>query len=967
MRLCVRFAAFIALTLASAFAQTSGTGSLTGRVINQATGDYLRNAIVTVPGTNISATAEAGGYYRLNGVPAGTVKIAVSYTGLDSQEVSVQVAPGQTVTKDIALSSSTYTETLKLDQFIVATSREGNAKAIMDQRTSVNVKKVISSDAMGNVSEGNVGEFLKLMPGVSMDYVESDTRAMRVRGLNPKYATVLLDGMQPASAGSSNVGTGRAFEFEQLSISSIETVELTKAPTPDQPSSVAGTVNLRTKGAFDRKGRRLTYRAGLAANTYGSRSPNMNNNGKTQPLLNGSLEYSDVILDGKLGVIAGFDRSATLAVQKHIWNNAPTWNTNAADNDTEVPVINRWWFQDGPKPTYRANYNLRLDYRLNDALQVYGRWDYTDYDARFYNRTLNLFATTYAPGATFTDMTVTNGRIQTDSNQFMTKEGHTVALTGGAMYKKGNFSADLTTHYSRAINFYGNLQYGHFSDFASQITGISWRLTRPDRGSEDITFTQLSGPNWRDPASYSFVANSIGWHERNSQDQQWSTKLDFRHDLTLGSIPQVIRYGGLANLKALDVHRYGLLTMSATGPDGIAGNADDPKPVNYVDDRFSSDWGAGGNMNGWFALSPWKLYSRFVSNPGDFVQASAANNLQRVRNNWNFKEEIQALYVSDRLTLGKLSLSPGLRYETTDSSGKGVNTVTNLPITGGNSYNSLLRYVHGSYNFTRNLIARGSYHTAITRGDIQNLIPGISGVDFTNTVLTATNPDLKPERSQSWNGSLEYYFEPVGYVSASAFYTKVRDRQFTNRTQLGASGYEGDATYANWMLNSPVNISYATSYKGIELDYQQQLKFLPGVLSNLGIFANHTRVKYDDWAFNTGSPEVMTNAGVTFGFKGFFARVNYNHVGKLLQNAQRTYSAATNTWTVPVVPLLYQKDRPTMDINLEYRFSDRLTLFVDGRNVFNEPTFYNYFGREENFERILRTGTIWMFGVKGRF
>ena len=56
-----------------------------------------------------------------------------------------------------------------------------------------------------------------------------------------------------------------------------------------------------------------------------------------------------------------------------------------------------------------------------------------------------------------------------------------------------------------------------------------------------------------------------------------------------------------------------------------------------------------------------------------------------------------------------------------------------------------------------------------------------------------------------------------------------------------------------------------------------------------------------------------------------------------------------------------------MDINLEYRFSDRLTLFVDGRNVLNEPTFYNYWGREENFERILRTGTIWMFGVKGRF
>jgi iron complex outermembrane receptor protein len=971
-RWCGPLLVLIAALTPSFLSAQPATGEITGRVVNQASGDYLRNAQVSVSGTAITTLADTGGFYRLTGVPAGANRVAVSYTGLDPVEVPVTVIAGETVTQNITLTSASYDpEMVTLGTYVVNATREGNAKAIMDQRVAVNMKKVVATDAMGNVSEGNVGEFLKLMPGVAMEYVEADTRAMRVRGLNPKYANVLFDGMQPASAGSSNVGTGRAFEFEQLSISSIETVELTKAPTPDQPSSVAGTVNLRTKSAFDRGGRRLSFMAGISANSYYgklAKTAGWDNQNRYKQLPNGELEFSDVFMDGKLGLIAGISQSSTIAAQKHIWNFGPTWNADPADNADEVPRINRWWFQDGPKPTQRGNYNVRLDYRVSDALQVYGRVDFTTYDARFYNRTMNLFANAYAPGATHTDMTVTDGRIQTDSNQFMTKEGDTLLLTGGATYQKGNFTADLGLHKSVAKNFYGNLDYGHFTDFASQLTGISWRMTRSSRGSSDIDFEQLSGPNWRDPANYRFVANSIGWHERNAKDQQWSARLDFKHDLSAQPLSQVIKYGALFNLKVLDVARYGFLSASLTGPDGVSGTADDQRPAAYLDDNFRPNWGFGGNMNEWFALSPWKLHDRFVSHPGDFVVNTAANNLNRLRNNWDFEETITSFYAVDTFTFGRLSVSPGLRHEKTKNEGEGINSVSNTKVTGENSFDSTLSYLHASYKFTPNLVARASYHTAITRADIANLIPGISGIDFTNAVLTATNPDLKPERSKSFNASLEYYFEPVGLVSVSAFHTEVKDRQFANRTMLGADGYEGDTTYASWTLASAVNIPYPTDYAGIEIDYQQQLSFLPGVLSRLGVFANHTRIKFDDWAFNTGSPEVITNGGLSFSYKKFFGRLNFNKVGKILTNASKTYNSTTNVWT-DVAPFRrsYQRDRLVTDINLEYQLTDKLTLFFDGRNILNEESVYTYFGREENFDRILRTGGIFMLGIKGRY
>jgi hypothetical protein len=61
---------------------------------------------------------------------------------------------------------------VKLDAFVVATGREtdGAAIAINEQRFAPNIKNVVSADALGDVMDGNVGEFLKFMPGITAEY-----------------------------------------------------------------------------------------------------------------------------------------------------------------------------------------------------------------------------------------------------------------------------------------------------------------------------------------------------------------------------------------------------------------------------------------------------------------------------------------------------------------------------------------------------------------------------------------------------------------------------------------------------------------------------------------------------------------------------------------------------------------------------------------------------------------------------
>src|SRR5690606_15796684 len=128
-----------------------------------------------------------------------------------------------------------------------------------EQRFSPNIKNVIETDAFGDIAEGNVGEFLKFLPGVTVDYVAADVRTVSVRGFPPAYTVVTVDGFRMASSAS---GAGsRIFEFEQVSINNASRIEVAKVPTPSsQANGIGGAVNMIGKNAFERKSGQFNYR-----------------------------------------------------------------------------------------------------------------------------------------------------------------------------------------------------------------------------------------------------------------------------------------------------------------------------------------------------------------------------------------------------------------------------------------------------------------------------------------------------------------------------------------------------------------------------------------------------------------------------------------------------------------------------------------------------------------------------------
>src|SRR5262249_17733076 len=115
-----------------------------------------------------------------------------------------------------------------------------------------------------------------------------------------------------------------------------------------------------------------------------------------------------------------------------------------------------------------------------------------------------------------------------------------------------------------------------------------------------------------------------------------------------------------------------------------------------------------------------------------------------------------------------------------------------------------------------------------------NQVTAATVIDLGALTITSGNPNLKPTTANNFDWTLEYYPSKDAVMSIDLFDKEFRNYIFTRsiRTPLN-----GQIFTENTFLN--VNNAYA---RGIELNYQQWFRFLPGPLSGFGLSANYTYV-----------------------------------------------------------------------------------------------------------------------------
>ena len=531
------------LSALSLSAQTAATGSIQGRVYNPVSKQYVNNAEVRLEGTNQITYTASDGTFQFNNVPAGSASVSVAFLGYTTAKESFTVTAGQPAVREINLTSTAATAPgtgkdgiVKLDAFSVSTTREGNAKAIMAQRRDMNITTTVSSDIFGDVTDGNVGEFLKYLPGIDLDYVESEPRGPRLGGMDGQYVGVAFDGMRNANADANRGGgsASRATSFEGFAITSVDSIEINRTASPENDAdSPAGVVNMKTKRAFDRKGRTFSYNYGFNFNGEEwsiKKLPGIEDGAnkykdyKWAP--NWQLGYSESFFNQKFGVLMSASHALSVTEQT-----AMTIDYNAVPTATDPRpmVVRDINFGDGPKFITKDALLLTADWKATSRLTLSLNMSYSYFEGHFQNRNFDFQAgnnnnnvingrsslggdgalSVVAPrdlaqtaGALVNGVIANNGFANlTNGGGGAAKLTYTRQFAPRFEYKVGGWVVDGYVARSYARNNYEALERGFSKDEAGAVAS-GWVATRPNVQSWEWTIRQASGGDWFDRRNF---------------------------------------------------------------------------------------------------------------------------------------------------------------------------------------------------------------------------------------------------------------------------------------------------------------------------------------------------------------------------------------------------------------------------------------------------------------------------------
>lgn len=960
--------------------------TITGRVSNQATGDLLPGAIITVEGRGVTTSTERGGTYQLD-LPEGTHTLVVSFSGLDTVRVPITVTGTGAVTKDVALTSGVY----RMEAFSVAGVREGNALAIQKQRLSDNPKLVVATDTFGNPA-ANPGELIQRLPGISTDTVGSEVRTIYVRGMGPGFSALMVDGDRMAS--STGTSASRDYQIEQLGTANLETVELIKAPQPDQDANaVAGYINLVSRRAFDTPGRRITLTGGVLWRYRHTETSPFEDKPDNLDLFSVNYAESFDVFGGRknLGIALNFMRRVSATTQDEagpggvLVNFAGTYLNPNSDN----PLTRFFGSGDIGYKARQRNSGLTVDYKFtadtfvffnaayntNDQYQIY-------YRPGFGNTAATL--ADFAPGSTYEHSTLlpsANSVAISESTPNFTKNSRNFIFSGGGETKlfDRSLTLNLRASYSKA-----DISYPGWTRLQARIPGgIGFEIDRRGQDPWFPLFRQTAGPSIYDAANYRM--STMRKQSYKSPNDVYTLRADATKRFQTAK-PTSIKAGAKFTSDTRSPRTdLGLYTWA--GADGIANSPDDSMAP-YANLFYSQSEDRYG---------PFPFITNMQSPedaPAGYWRQTAADAYTSVADSQNsrakFTEEITAAYVQGTIRLGRLRVLGGVRMEDTDT--KGTAWARNTTAAwGGNSvgaasfdpavveanrqraarsfvqrntiegsYRKFFPGLHFTYEPAPALLFRASYNKSISRPPVPNIIPTIAvNPEATPPTVSGGNPNLKPYLSDNFEVSVEKYFEPVGVVSAGVFLKEIKDyfRSFT--TQLGPGGLDGQGLYADYNFTTSQNIGSA-QIKGLELSYRQQFSFLPGVFRGLGAFANFTYLKAQGDFGTTATSDKLgnmsprqANFGVTFRHRGFEAH--------FLGNYQAEKYKAT------VAPIdVYNESRLVFDVKLQYSFNRRYDAFLDVTNITDEAPRTDV---SLNGLKFFRTnqGVGFTAGVRARF
>jgi TonB-dependent receptor len=890
----------------------SSAGVISGQVKEAASGQFLDGARVRLG--NQTTTTDRQGRFRFSGLAATSHEIAVDFVGYGAKTVNVDLSSGQGASVTVVLASTTATE---LERVEVRATRDAQALALNQQRSSANYKNVVSADLLGNFPDANIAESTQRVPGVSIERDQGEGRYVNVRGAPLEFTSVSVDGLQLSAPNP----TRRAVELDTIPSDVIAALEVTKAITPDMDGdAIAGQINIVTQSALDRDG--PTVRGSLASGRFQLGSGDNDRAKFTLGDRFGADDNIGLLISGSGSRAGRFTENVETTFARF-------------DDGRILPEVTEIKDYEGTRT--RTSLAGRADFRIDENHLLYAIGSASKFRDKEYR---NNFIIEYERhDAASDDVSGTVGRatfdkelrerIQEQRIRTMNFGGEHYFDTWDVKWQAARSEGEFDIPARQQLIYRSSLRPAMRYDY-SNPDFPRYTLLNPD-GS--VLQEGLNLPE----SVYNFRRYNARFEQADESEN--SFRLDFgREQDWIGEYGR-IQFGLRARLRDKTSNDDRNRNSSAAGT---------PAYTSVLCDGLSNNFGVF-------------LVGRVYCNNA-FAQNSAALNANlaplledSVVADYAASEDITAGYVRLDATWDRLTMVTGLRYEATEIEGRGnrFDLVTEevIPQFASNDYGKLLPSLHFRFEQDPDTIWRWSYSTALSRPNYPDTAPTLI-IDDDDRSATAGNPNLKPTYSHNFDVSFERYLRPLGLVSVAVFHKELQDPIFQATSRIG-SGVDV------LEITRPEN-GDAGRITGVELAWQQTFDFLPGLWNGLGVYANYTYADSEaELPFGIGKTQLPGtsehNANLAFFYEKHDAnlRLSYNWRSEYIQAFDVSDRELNVFWD----------DRPLLDFTASYALDKQWDVFFEGSNL-TDTRQRRYQGQPNRVLELEQFGRSWLVGIR---
>jgi len=907
----------IAVTSVGNLHAQQGTGVITG-TITDATHRPLAGAEITLEGTVRRASANRDGSYRLTDVAEGSQHLIARYIGYLPETLSVNVTARRVARADVTLRQPIQ----ELEVIRIESNVAGQAAALNQQRASDNLSSVVDAELVGRLPDRNLAEALGRVPGVALVRDQGEGRYVQIRGMDASLNTLSIDGMRVPSPEPS----ARQTPMDVIPSDMVAAIQVSKTLTPDlDADAIGGNANLITR----------TARAGapLISLTAAGGQNRINDGGIKNVTGFAGNRFGT---DGKLGVVIGGnyyqnDRGSQNFEQG--WCVETTCNGVAAASALDAPT--QLALRDYSQVLRtRKGGNGAVDYRFDDNNSMFLKGFYSRFSdsEQRYVTLANFSSGTY----TVTDPnhgTVVGARMDKELRLRPVAQSQGSLQLGGQSLLMGTTSLDYTLQVARAREDRPQTLTMLFRQSAMAFTYDVSDENRPH--STVTTGSELDASR--------FTYNSLRQQTRHVLDDDKSGRVNVSRHLALGSMSALFKVGASARLKdrsSADTSNRFLATFKVGAPapptpvtlQSVVGQS---RTGHFLDGSYT--FGPQASAPG--ALTFWDTYRNSLN------QDVPRSTVESTSGNFTVGEDVYAGYAMGTLDAGALRLIPGVRVENTHQENTGYlvqqsgTTVTVVPKTTTMSYTNAFPSLTARWSMDEQTAIRGAVTTSLVRPAFGSMTPFITIPDGSAVVASIGNPDLKPTHSLNLDLQVERYYGAVGFVAVGVFHKKLDDFIFNAQRPAVAADNLGPTVIT---LSQPINGATGT-LTGYELAWQQNLTFLPGLASGLGVNVNYTRTSSSTTLPSRegtksrlpGQAGNAANVGLFYEYGRVSLRGGYNFSDQYLEVVGATPQTD-----------IYVASRGQLDISGSFRLTRQATMFLETNNLTNQP-LRRYEGRSE--------------------